>query len=149
MCAHVGCGRPTSDRQVCATHLRGLLAAEQRQRARQAAADLASHPDPTPGWERDAACLRGDPDAWYPDQGEQAIGAKRVCDGCRVRLDCLRVAVDDGETYGIWGGLTGRERQGLGRVASHGTRGRWSSGCRCRLCLGARRVDLARWREAS
>jgi WhiB family redox-sensing transcriptional regulator len=41
--------------------------------------------------------------------------AKAVCQGCMVRMECLSEAVGSRERFGIWGGLTERERRALGR----------------------------------
>ena len=41
--------------------------------------------------------------------------AKEVCKGCVVRGDCLEYALANGEKFGIWGGLSERERRRLRR----------------------------------
>ena len=48
---------------------------------------------------------------FYPDKNEShlAIIAKKVCDSCEIKTECLEYAVLY-ETYGIWGGMTARER---------------------------------------
>ena len=38
--------------------------------------------------------------------------AKRICHPCPARADCLQHALATGETYGVWGGTTERERLG-------------------------------------
>lgn len=63
-----------------------------------------------------AACRGEDPAIFYPTgRGEpltRAIqAAKTICGGCPVREACLRAAIDHGEQYGIWGGLTPAERR--------------------------------------
>jgi WhiB family redox-sensing transcriptional regulator len=42
--------------------------------------------------------------------------AKRVCDHCPVRSDCLKDALGNGTDDGIWGGLTADERRELRRA---------------------------------
>ena len=37
--------------------------------------------------------------------------AKRVCEECEVRTECLEYALATKEPYGIWGGLTEIERK--------------------------------------
>ena len=39
------------------------------------------------------------------------LRAKQVCAGCEVRAECLQQALDSGERYGVWGGLTDVERR--------------------------------------
>ena len=50
---------------------------------------------------------------FFPDKGESARPAKRVCAGCEVRAECLQEALDRGERFGVWGGLSERERRAL------------------------------------
>jgi len=65
-------------------------------------------------WMQRAACLRHDPDLWFPDGvGAIAAGhardAKAVCQWCPVRLECLQQAVTVGERFGIWGGVSAKD----------------------------------------
>lgn len=72
--------------------------------------------DPTPAWHLDALCAQVDTELFFPEKGsghKTVRAAKRVCDGCDVREKCLDFAVDNGERFGIWGGLTERERRRL------------------------------------
>lgn len=66
-----------------------------------------------PDWHRSALCAQTDPDAFFPEKGQSARLAKRICASCEVREDCLRYALDHGETAGIWGGLNETERREL------------------------------------
>ncbi len=43
--------------------------------------------------------------------------AKRVCVGCEVRSECLEYALENDERFGIWGGLSERERRKLKKRA--------------------------------
>jgi WhiB family redox-sensing transcriptional regulator len=66
-------------------------------------------------WRSSAACRSGDPDLFFPISGsgeslEQAAEAKAICAGCPVRRQCLAFALQTRQVYGIWGGLTERER---------------------------------------
>lgn len=69
-------------------------------------------------WQERAGCMTADPDLFFPERGSPGDSAKRVCVNCEVRLECLEYALANGERYGIWGGLTERERTRLRRQAS-------------------------------
>lgn len=62
-------------------------------------------------WQERALCAQTDPEAFYPEQGQSAGDAKRVCSLCPVRTECLKYAVEHDEGYGIWGGLSEKERR--------------------------------------
>ncbi len=66
-------------------------------------------------WQERANCLGVDPDLFFPERGASTREAKGVCNGCEVRLDCLEYALINGEKFGIWGGLSERERRRLRR----------------------------------
>ena len=66
-------------------------------------------------WRQAAACRNAPGTNFYPDTEAEARPAKRVCAGCPVRRVCLETALRNGERYGVWGGLTERERMRLGR----------------------------------
>jgi len=69
-------------------------------------------------WQDDANCLGVDPDLFFPERGASTREAKEVCRGCVVRMDCLEFALASGEKFGIWGGLSERERRRLRRQRS-------------------------------
>ena len=69
-------------------------------------------------WQLDANCLGVDPDLFFPERGASTREAKAVCHGCTVRLDCLEYALANGEKFGIWGGLSERERRRIRRQRS-------------------------------
>ena len=64
-------------------------------------------------WRLDGLCAETDPEAFFPEKGGSTREAKRVCAGCPVRLQCLEYALDNDERFGIWGGLSERERRRL------------------------------------
>jgi len=80
-------------------------------------------------WSKFAKCRGGDIEHWFADitSGREAriaiLEAKKVCTMCIVRNQCLEYAVNNKEEYGVWGGLTARER-GYGRSARRDRRGR-------------------------
>jgi WhiB family transcriptional regulator, redox-sensing transcriptional regulator len=64
-------------------------------------------------WRLEALCAETDPEAFFPEKGGSTREAKRVCTGCTVRAECLEFALRNDERFGIWGGLSERERRRL------------------------------------
>jgi WhiB family redox-sensing transcriptional regulator len=64
-------------------------------------------------WRLSALCAETDPEAFFPEKGGSTREAKRVCVGCEVRAECLEFALTNDERFGIWGGLSERERRRL------------------------------------
>jgi WhiB family redox-sensing transcriptional regulator len=77
---------------------------------------------PERGWQDQANCLGVDPDLFFPERGASTREAKEVCKGCVVRGECLEYALANGEKFGIWGGLSERERRRLRRQRAQDTR---------------------------
>jgi WhiB family redox-sensing transcriptional regulator len=71
-----------------------------------------------PEWQERALCSQTDPEAFYPEKGGSTREAKRICSRCEVRADCLKAALDGDERFGIWGGLSERERRKLKRKSA-------------------------------
>ncbi len=67
------------------------------------------------GWQERALCAQTDPEAFFPEKGGSTREAKKVCTGCDVRSECLEYALQNDERFGIWGGLSERERRKLKR----------------------------------
>jgi len=68
-------------------------------------------------WQEDALCAQTDPEAFFPEKGGSTRDAKRICAQCTVRAECLEYALKNDERFGIWGGLSERERRRLRRRA--------------------------------
>ncbi len=68
-------------------------------------------------WQEQALCAQTDPEAFFPEKGGSTREAKRVCQNCEVRAECLEYALANDERFGIWGGLSERERRKLKREA--------------------------------
>ncbi len=66
-------------------------------------------------WQERALCAQTDPEAFFPEKGGSTREAKRICLGCEVRDACLDYALAHDERFGIWGGLSERERRRLKR----------------------------------
>lgn len=66
-------------------------------------------------WQDYANCRGADADLFFPDRGASTRKAKAICQECEVRLECLDYAVRMGEKFGIWGGMSERERRRIRR----------------------------------
>lgn len=64
------------------------------------------------------ACVVLDPDAMFV-AGAAQNQAKLICSGCPIRLDCLADALGSRTEFGVWGGMTERERRKLLRRSPH------------------------------
>ena len=71
----------------------------------------------TAGGRTAALCAQTDPEAFFPEKGGSTREAKRVCLTCDVRQECLEYALANDERFGIWGGLSERERRKLKKRA--------------------------------
>jgi WhiB family redox-sensing transcriptional regulator len=81
---------------------------------------LAPDPDGPLSWQQQALCAQTDPEAFFPEKGGSTREAKRICIGCEVKTECLTYALDQDERFGIWGGLSERERRRLKRTGDGG-----------------------------
>ncbi len=61
-------------------------------------------------WRESAACEGAPAEVFYPEDDFDAAQAKAICARCPVRAVCLETALRNRERYGVWGGLTPRER---------------------------------------
>jgi WhiB family redox-sensing transcriptional regulator len=69
------------------------------------------------GWQSRALCAQTDPESFFPEKGGSTREAKKICLNCEVKADCLSYALANDERFGIWGGLSERERRRLKRAA--------------------------------
>jgi WhiB family transcriptional regulator, redox-sensing transcriptional regulator len=112
-------------------------------------------------WRDRALCATSEsPDDWFPDHGRQPervrLRVERTCAACPVRAECLAYAVENGERYGIWGGMTEEERRGVSlprraasRYCASGRHLRTPEGTGARgTCLACRRESDADRRAA-
>ena len=65
-------------------------------------------------WAAYAACAKDEPDALFV-RGAAQREVRVMCFSCPVRMECLIDALESNVTYGVWGGLTERERRALMR----------------------------------
>ena len=69
-------------------------------------------------WQADALCAQTDPEAFFPEKGGSTRDAKKVCGSCPVKQQCLEYALSNDERFGIWGGMSERERRRLRKKSS-------------------------------
>lgn len=68
-------------------------------------------------WMRRARCRGLDPEQFFVRTTAQSKTAVNVCQGCPVKSHCLQYALDHDIDFGIWGGLTARQRRRLARTS--------------------------------
>ena len=69
-------------------------------------------------WQDKALCAQVDPEIFFPEKGGSTRDPKRICAMCEVRPQCLDYALETGQAFGIWGGMSERERRALRRQAA-------------------------------
>ena len=62
-------------------------------------------------------CAQTDPEIWFPEKGEATHRAKKLCRTCPLQKQCLEYALETNEMFGVWGGLTVKERLRLKRLS--------------------------------
>lgn len=68
---------------------------------------------PDLSWQDAALCAQIDGDLWFPEKGGSVAQPKAICRRCPVRAECLEYALEHEERFGVWGGLTERQRRPL------------------------------------
>ena len=71
-------------------------------------------------WQDSAVCAQTDPEIFFPEVGDATRLPKGVCRACPVRESCLGHALDRGEAFGVWGGLSPEERTEAVRARAAG-----------------------------
>ena len=64
------------------------------------------------GWAQHGACVEAEPDDQFV-RGAAQHTAKKVCLGCSVIVECLADSLDNRTKFGVWGGMTERQRRAL------------------------------------
>ena len=62
-------------------------------------------------WQSKARCRGLEPEQFFVRGSAQARRAIRVCERCTVRSECLRYAIENAVDFGVWGGMTERQRR--------------------------------------
>jgi hypothetical protein len=79
-------------------------------------------PEVTYSWQTEASCRGVDAELFFPATEDEAMPAKAICESCPVRLACLAFALERNEKFGVWGGLTEKERARLSPAARESIR---------------------------
>lgn len=67
-----------------------------------------------PAWMKDALCRDHPEVTFFPDLGQSARPAKRVCDDCLVKRQCREWSLEQGpELDGVWAGMSQLERRAV------------------------------------
>ncbi|MFE0099888.1 WhiB family transcriptional regulator [Streptomyces sp. NPDC059009] len=69
-------------------------------------------------WQEQALCAQTGPDFFFPEPGSSVREAKLICELCEMRTACLEYALANDERFGVWGGLSEKERYALRRRPS-------------------------------
>jgi WhiB family transcriptional regulator, redox-sensing transcriptional regulator len=77
--------------------------------------DLQESPVEVRDWQQHGLCRGVDPEVFFPVAEEDAWRAKEICGTCPVREKCLVASLQNRERYGVWGGVTEKERQDMFR----------------------------------
>lgn len=69
----------------------------------------------SPAWFQEAVCASVGGDMWFPEPGQNYFlhEAQRICRSCPVQVECLEWALAEGEKFGVYGGLTAKQREEL------------------------------------
>jgi WhiB family transcriptional regulator, redox-sensing transcriptional regulator len=68
-------------------------------------------------WMEKAKCKDRTDLTFFPENGDNAVAARRFCGDCAVRVQCLEYALRHNLTDGVWGGKTPNERKAIRRKA--------------------------------
>jgi WhiB family redox-sensing transcriptional regulator len=72
-------------------------------------------------WRQYANCASSDPEPFFPDKGGSTREAKKRCGQRLVRAECLTWAMHTDQRFGIWGGLSERQRRHLKQLSEEGS----------------------------
>jgi len=90
-----------------------MIDAESPSSTRRSAWGLSNDPEE---WRSLALCAQVDAELFFPEKGGSTKEAKLICGLCEVSQQCLKDALDRDERYGIYGGLSERERREILRA---------------------------------
>lgn len=61
-------------------------------------------------WQELSSCRGVEPEVFFPVSEDDAWRAKEICGVCPVKAECLVFSLQNRERYGVWGGVTEKER---------------------------------------
>jgi len=70
---------------------------------------------PALSWQQEALCAQTGSEFFFPEPGSSVREAKQICGLCPIRPACLDHALTYDEQFGVWGGLSEKERHHLRR----------------------------------
>lgn len=73
-------------------------------------------PMPDLAWQEEALCAQTGGDFFFPEPGSSVREAKRICGLCPIRATCLEYALSHDMRFGVWGGMSEKERLALRRA---------------------------------
>lgn len=62
-------------------------------------------------WMARGSCIDQHPSFFFPSDGVGVTRARKVCNDCAVKLECLEYALENRIEHGVWGGASERERR--------------------------------------
>ncbi|MFE6161701.1 WhiB family transcriptional regulator [Streptomyces sp. NPDC056486] len=71
--------------------------------------------EPELDWQKQALCAQTGSEFFFPEPGSSVREAKYICQLCEMRTACLDYALANDERFGVWGGLSEKERLSLRR----------------------------------
>jgi len=83
-------------------------------------ADILRMVETQPDWKLDGLCNEIGVEWFYPETGENATVAKKICEKCPVIAECLAYALKHDEQYGVWGGKSPTQRDRLRSTRRNG-----------------------------
>ncbi len=66
-------------------------------------------------WVVFSACRDKDADLFFPENKTNERTALSICAACPVQVDCLEYAFEADIRFGVWGGMTEKQRRRLAR----------------------------------
>lgn len=74
----------------------------------------------TEPWRHEALCIDQPAAMFFPESSQSNLPAKRICEMCPVRIECLDYAITTFQEFGIWGGTVGKERSQIRKLVVRG-----------------------------
>ena len=62
-------------------------------------------------WMTGGSCRYEPPSKFFPSDGVGVEVAKRVCETCPAKMECLEYALSNRIDHGVWGGTSERQRR--------------------------------------